>query len=261
MSKKQPTATATFGPCDAAPEPKSICLDAATMSSLMHFIDELLEHLESYQRFAEAHAFRRFVVDGLRWSRVCLSVLHLESELARLRLSPHNRSPAMSGGPLHVAAYWELAHWLLSMRSGSTDTFGQKLAGRWLDGLLLPVLPDGRSATPDEIEHWRQTPLPDMSADLRLLRLIAVDFHHIVAGGSVRVTTKPFIPTARQRKILALLKGKAKKLAQLATILKVKEPTLCNRYLRELREQGLVVHNKRIGYYRPDAPPPELAGT
>jgi transposase InsO family protein len=33
------------------------------------------------------------------------------------------------------------------MRGGSTDTFGRKLAGRWFDGLPLPVFPDGRSAT------------------------------------------------------------------------------------------------------------------
>lgn len=76
----------------------------------MHVIEELLEQLESYQRFAEAHAFRRFGVDGLRWSRIGLTFLFLESELTRLRLSPHNRPPAMSGGPLHLAAYWELVN-------------------------------------------------------------------------------------------------------------------------------------------------------
>ena len=89
-----------------------ICLDAATLSPLMHVIEELLEQLESSQRFAEAHAFRRFGINSLRWFRVCLTVLFLGSELTRLRLSPHNRPPAISGGPLHTAAYWELVNWL-----------------------------------------------------------------------------------------------------------------------------------------------------
>jgi hypothetical protein len=261
MSKKKPATTAKVGPSDTAPERERICLDAATLTPLAHPIAELLEQLENYQRFAEARAFRRSTMDGPRWSRVCLTVLHLESELTHLHLSPHNRPPALSGPSLHMTTYWELANWLEAMRGGSAETFGEKLAGRWLDGYPLPVCPDGRSPTPEEVEGWRQTLLPDMSAHLRLVRLIADNLRHVVAGESVRVTPKPFVRTVRQRQILDMLDGKSKKLAQLADRLKVKESTLSGRDLKELREQGLIDHSKRIGYYRPDAPPPELSRT
>jgi hypothetical protein len=70
-----------------------------------------------------------------------------------------------------------------------------------------------------------------------------------------------FIPTQRQRQILEILDGSAKKLAQLAETLRVEQTTLCGRDLKELKAAGLVRHHKRIGYYRPDAPPPDLAVT
>jgi hypothetical protein len=203
----------------------------------------------------ERPALQRLLAD------IAAGKIDLESELTRLRLSPHNRPPHLSGPPLPMTAYWELANWLWAMRGGNVDTFGEKVASRWLNGFPLPAYADDRSPTPAEVERWRQTPLPDISADLRLVRPIADNFRHIVAGKSDRVTTKPFIPTARQRKILELLDGKTKKLAQLADKLSVGQSTLVGRDLKELHEQGPIEHSKRIGYYRPDAPPPELAGT
>jgi hypothetical protein len=184
MSKKNSVTTAMAEPSDAAPELKRIHLEATTLTPLAHVTFELLEQLENYQQFAAARAFRRGVVDGLRWLRVCLTVLALERELTRLRLSPHNRPPALSGPPLNMTTCFELATWLCAMGGDSADTFGEKVAGRWLDGFLLPASPDGRSATPAEVERWRQTPLPDVSAELRLLRLIADNFRRIVAADS-----------------------------------------------------------------------------
>jgi hypothetical protein len=83
-----------------------------------------------------------------------------------------------------------------------------------------------------------------------------LDLHrlwHTVEGG--------FLPTERQLRILDLLNGRAKKLAQLANALGVRESTLSGRDLKELKERGRIRHNKRVGYWRPDAPPPHLAAT
>jgi hypothetical protein len=70
-----------------------------------------------------------------------------------------------------------------------------------------------------------------------------------------------FIPTRRQQRILDLLNGQAKKLAQLADTLGVQPSTLSGRDLKELKERGRIRHDKRVGYWRPDAPPPHLAVT
>jgi hypothetical protein len=72
---------------------------------------------------------------------------------------------------------------------------------------------------------------------------------------------REFIPTQRQQQILDLLNGHAKKLAQLANKLGVQPSTLSGRDLKELKLRGRVRHDKRVGYWRPDAPPPHLAVT
>jgi hypothetical protein len=105
--------------------------------------------------------------------------------------------------------------------------------------------------------------------DSAALLLFAADFdgrywepaRAVVERVSARTTNKPFLPTDRQKRILDMLDGETKKLAQLADTLKVRPSTLSGRDLKELRDQELVRHDKRIGYYRPDAPPPELSGT
>lgn len=68
-----------------------------------------------------------------------------------------------------------------------------------------------------------------------------------------------FVPTAFQQDILKALDGKALRTDALAA--KVgdrrrlfKDPG----GLPELQEHGLVSHNRRVGYYRPDSLPPEL---
>jgi hypothetical protein len=71
----------------------------------------------------------------------------------------------------------------------------------------------------------------------------------------------PFIPSKREQLILDNLNGKSKKLDQLAALLKVAPATLSGRDLKRLKEAGRVRHQKRVGYYRPDAPPPSLTVT
>lgn len=69
-----------------------------------------------------------------------------------------------------------------------------------------------------------------------------------------------FVPTDNQQAILAALKGKALRTDAIAN------KVTCNRRslfkdpggLPELIEEGLVSHHRRVGYYRPDAPPPDL---
>jgi hypothetical protein len=69
-----------------------------------------------------------------------------------------------------------------------------------------------------------------------------------------------FLPTPTQQDILAALDGRALRTDALA------HRADCNRRslfhdpggLPELQRRGLVAHHRRIGFYRPDAPPPEL---
>jgi len=71
---------------------------------------------------------------------------------------------------------------------------------------------------------------------------------------------EPFVPTAYQEAILDALEGKALRTDALAA--KVGDRSRLFRNpggLKELQEQGLVSHHSRRGYFRPDAPPEELA--
>jgi len=83
-----------------------------------------------------------------------------------------------------------------------------------------------------------QTPVPDVSA------------------GEEDV----FVPTAFQCGILDALDGRALRTDALGA--EVGDRGRLFRRpggLQELREQGLVDNHPRLGYYRPDAPPPQLA--
>jgi hypothetical protein len=67
-----------------------------------------------------------------------------------------------------------------------------------------------------------------------------------------------FVPLANQKQVLEALDGKAFRRDALARELGC-EPSQLTRYINELREEGLVDHHRRIGYYRPDALPPKYA--
>jgi len=71
-----------------------------------------------------------------------------------------------------------------------------------------------------------------------------------------------FVPTAFQLAILDALDGRALRTDALGA--EVGDRGRLFRRpggLPELREQGLVDNHPRLGYYRPDAPPPPLADT
>jgi hypothetical protein len=86
------------------------------------------------------------------------------------------------------------------------------------------------------------------------------------AGVTGSAPRRPRPDTTHQIRILALLDGRAMKQAQLAKALGVSAAQLHRPgYLRELREAGRVVSDRKLGgYYRPDAPPqckrPHLGG-
>jgi hypothetical protein len=73
---------------------------------------------------------------------------------------------------------------------------------------------------------------------------------------------KAFIPTDVQERILIALEGRALTTDALAAAAGVDRSTPFKHPggLKELREHGLVRHTPRLGFWRPDAPPPELAG-
>lgn len=68
-----------------------------------------------------------------------------------------------------------------------------------------------------------------------------------------------FVPTAFQEAILTALEGRALRTDALGH--EVRDRSRLFRHpggLKELREQGLVAHHPRLGYYRPDAPPEQF---
>ena len=76
----------------------------------------------------------------------------------------------------------------------------------------------------------------------------------------VNSTREVFLPNAFQKAILAALAGKALMTDALGDAVGDRSRLFKPGSLKELREHGLVEHHKRLGYYRPDVPPPELAG-
>ncbi len=69
-----------------------------------------------------------------------------------------------------------------------------------------------------------------------------------------------FVPTDMQQRILAALNGRSLRTDALAAKVNVNRRTLFKDPggLGELVEEGLVAHHKRVGYWHPDAPPPDL---
>lgn len=67
-----------------------------------------------------------------------------------------------------------------------------------------------------------------------------------------------FIPNAFQKGILDALANKAMRTDALANKVGSRSRLFDEDGLPELVDEGLVCHHKRIGYYRPDAPPAEM---
>jgi hypothetical protein len=68
-----------------------------------------------------------------------------------------------------------------------------------------------------------------------------------------------FVPTPFQKGILQALHGQALRTDDLARKVGNRRKLFIHPGgLRELQEHGLVAHHKRLGYFRPDAPPPAL---
>jgi len=82
--------------------------------------------------------------------------------------------------------------------------------------------------------------------------------HRKVSSG----VEQQFVPRPPQKLILKALEWKALKTDALAKVVKDRR-SLFNRgktpgYLTELKKFGLVENHPRLGYFRPDMPPPEL---
>jgi hypothetical protein len=68
-----------------------------------------------------------------------------------------------------------------------------------------------------------------------------------------------FIPNDRQKAMLDALKDRALRSDAWAECSKVDKKSVMDQK-KELERLGLVRHHARLGFYRPDAPPPELVG-
>jgi hypothetical protein len=84
-------------------------------------------------------------------------------------------------------------------------------------------------------------------------------------GAAQPAAGEPFVPTPFQQGILEALEGKALRTDALGAAVGDRS-RLFRRHartgqtpLQELQALGLVSHHSRLGYFRPDAPPPQLA--
>lgn len=81
----------------------------------------------------------------------------------------------------------------------------------------------------------------------------------VLPAPAVEEPEEPFVLTPFQTAILKALEGKALRTDPLANKVNDRRRLFIHPGgLKELQEQGLVAHHKRLGFYRPDAPPPQL---
>ncbi len=121
-------------------------------------------------------------------------------------------------------------------------------------------------ATPTLWDWWRQksTDRPDYGAD----GPSDIAASPKPAADKLRDLEGRFVPNAYQIKILDLLDGKSLSSDAIARRLGIDKRQLFKKtsgkghvtfgYLDELKEQGVVGHHDRLGYFRPDRPPLEL---
>lgn len=102
-------------------------------------------------------------------------------------------------------------------------------------------------------------PEPDYRAMLRALISAHRELIAIIETGLGQPELTGFVPTPFQADVLSALKNRSMRTDALAHKLDCGRSRLFADPggLPELQEQGLVAHHKRIGYYRPDAPPPD----
>ncbi len=71
---------------------------------------------------------------------------------------------------------------------------------------------------------------------------------------------EPFVPNSFQDDILDALEGRALRTDAIAAKVGDRNRLFRPGGLKELQAHGYVAHHSRLGFYRPDAPPEELAG-
>lgn len=69
----------------------------------------------------------------------------------------------------------------------------------------------------------------------------------------------PFVPNPFQRGVLKVLEGRAMRTDQLGDAVGNRNRLFKPGGLKELRDAGMVNSHPQLGYFRPDAPPPELS--
>jgi hypothetical protein len=74
-----------------------------------------------------------------------------------------------------------------------------------------------------------------------------------------KAPTESFVPSPFQDSILAALEGRALRTDALGGAVGDRSRLFKPHGLKELREQGLVGWHSRLGFYRVDAPPPQLS--
>lgn len=125
-----------------------------------------------------------------------------------------------------------------------------------------------RPVQPDEflrlIREWAKQQYPEFRA-LRVSielddagRLEKVKMPIPPAGVAV-AERDPFVPGPVQKAILEALEGEALRSDALGTAVGGRSRIFQHPGgLKELQQEGLVKHHNRLGFYRPDAPPPTL---
>jgi hypothetical protein len=213
------------------PQRRSLNLKRADLSALASATEILFRELEN---FIELPGYL-----NLNWAMIAFAAFALEQEM--MKLTPDLALPEHADAvlPLYGPCSTEKAVpfrdlWVL-LREARPDPrgCGEHAGGVWVPG-------------PNNLENAR--------AIAQRLRPIV---KRLPTPAPIAVTPK-FIHSPRTKKILEVLNGKSKKLVQLAQFLKVTQEQLSGRELKQLKKAGLINWDRRIGYYRLDAPPLEV---
>jgi hypothetical protein len=135
---------------------------------------------------------------------------------------------------------------------------GTILAERWVITRDIFTTAESHEATPEENEVRRAQAIrnPDEASH----KLIAAPPPFRLVDRLIDATDmNPYVPTPQQRAILLALDGRALRQDQLEAVTGYDRRQLHRESgLTGLRRRDKVRHNRRLGYFRPDSPPPEL---
>jgi DNA-binding transcriptional ArsR family regulator len=213
---------------------QTIDLTTTDLAPLRHELTLLLSALERYERLAPDNDYRLSGDLLSLWGRARMHALVVEHHLARLGFAPDEVSIGNLGDPVPFLA---LQRWLMMMREGMSDSWGERLAvGVWEQGQKSPLM-------------------PNVTRQLQSLKVYVDDLHKAYPSATDKNKPPPApatpplsAPDAAILKILLQANPVTMTVGRIAEKVKLGERTIRTR-LKALRAHGIVEEPKpRHGY-------------